>query len=1041
MLFVVKGTFAANTNYFDNGGAVDIVSSSHQDIAWMDTPAYCRNYRINEVIMPALEMMRKDPHYCFDLENTLELMEFLDAHPELRGEILQRVNENRLGFGAGFNGPYESWMSGEELVREMYFGRRWLRENLPGADSKIYFNPDPPGRAMQMQQILAKAGVQYMFISRFHEGLWRWESPDGSSVLAYSPGHYGNGMAYLNGPLANCLRAIHGKLDQQAPYYERCGIPPVYAFVNMTDFSQPTDYNLLIRTWNGQTATPTGEGIHPLMNYSSMRGFFEAVDKSSAKFDPVIGERPDVWLYITGPTHHLLASAKREAARLLPAAEMFTTFADLLKGSFSDWPAKEFDQAWMNEIYIDHGIGGKNGHITDEVFFNKIRHSRDTGRVLLDKALDSIAAQVKTDPKLGTPVTVFNDLSWKRSDVVEMNLQESSHGDVRVVGADGKEVPSQITTLDSTDEVDVATAAMGSTATASSEYSAAYGPEKAVNGQCRVGDPSPEVGQPDKWNSAAGAKGPHWLTIDFGRPRSVFKIAVSHQGVLGEHDEQTRDNTANFRLQSSDSASGPWNDLVAPVTNNTDSLTVHEFATKTFRFLRIYITKGTQNDNSYARIFEVQAFEKIAPTPKLLFVADDVPSLGYKTFYLMTAGDHGSPSGHGSPVVRPSATDASTSADGCENRFFRVALAPGGIKSIFDKQQNREMLDTRKFLGGEVFTMYSAGTGAGEFGAVQQPVMDTSFDRVANHKPAWKLVENGPVRSVYQLEQPLADTTVRQRLVVWNQIKRFDCDADLQDFNGQLYREFRMALPPAMTKPQIAYEVPFGVVKIGNDEIPMTGGLAYGSLNYYQMCRDIRPREVQDFVDASDDQGGLTMSSCVSVFDWVDPTTNAPTDAVLQPILLASRKSCNGEGNWYVQAGDHHYSFAITSHDGGWRNGWPDGIAANHPLLPVIGVRPRTNASLPESKSFFSTSESNVVISTIKKCEDDDSVIVRLFDLEGRDTKPALASFLPVRDAKHTDIIEKAGASLDASGDGVRLPVGHNAIETVKLDLQPDELK
>jgi alpha-mannosidase len=1024
---------AETTPFYFSTGKVFIVSSSHQDTGWMDTPATCRNFRIEHNILPALAMMRQHADYTFCMEGTLHLMEFLTVHPELRGEVIQRMKEGRLEFGATYNEPYESWLSGEELIRETYFGRRWILKNLPGCDTKVAFNPDPPGRSLQMQQILAKGGIPDMFISRFHEGLWRWQSPDGSSVLTYSPGHYGNHLAYLNGAPADCVRAIHGKLDEQAPIYQLHDIPPVYCLVNSMDFSRPVDFDPLINLWNRQTAAQTGEGLPPVMSYSSIRGFFAAIDKPEARFNTLLGERPDVWVYITGPTHAELASAKREAARLLPAAETFTTIACLLGGSFTNWPANEFSQAWLDEIYIDHGIGGKDGHITDEVFFSKIRNARDTGRALLDQALGSIASRVKTDARRGLPITIFNDLSWSRSDVVEMDLPANFTGLVQVVDADGKEIPSQETRADSPDEINVAAAAMGATATADSVFNSDYVPEKAIDNRWNVRDPNPETGGSSKWNSGAGA-GPHWLTIDFGRPRAIHKVVICHEGVLGVFGGETKYNTTDFQIQSADSAAGPWTDLVVPVTNNTASLTVHRFAPKTFRFLRLYITKGAQDD-SYARIYEVQAFEKWPPKSKLMIVASNVPPLGYKTYYLVNTAAKKTPT-------------ATVGTGGCENNFYRITLAPGGIKSLFDKQQNRELLKPDRFLGGEVFTLLSvaptnrgAGTDAGEFGAVPLPVMDETFDRVANHRPEWKLIESGPVRLVYQLEQPLADTTVRQRLVVWNAIKRLDCEVDLQDFNGKLWREFRMALPLAADQPQINYEVPFGVVQIGRDEIPMNGGHAYGGLNYSQQCRDIHPREVQDFVDASDSLGGLTMSSSVSVFDWIDPTTNAPSGTLLQPVLLASRKSCNGEGNWYPQAGDHHFRFALTTHAGGWRNGWRDGLAANHPLQAVIGATPRSDASLPEAKSFFTTSETNVIISTIKKCEDDDSVIVRLYDLEGRDTEPTLTSFLPMREAKHTDIIEEAGTNFDTSGGDVRLPVGHNAIETLKLDLQTAELK
>ena len=44
-------------------------------------------------------------------------------------------------------------------------------------------------------------------------------------------------------------------------------------------------------------------------------------------------------------------------------------------------------------------------------------------------------------------------------------------------------------------------------------------------------------------------------------------------------------------------------------------------------------------------------------------------------------------------------------------------------------------------------------------------------------------------------------------------------------------------------------------------------------------------------------------------------------------MLLASRRSCHGQGNWYLQEGDHRYRFSLTSHEAADSQGrWaPDG--------------------------------------------------------------------------------------------------------------------
>ena len=1008
--------------YFNNVGKLGIVSSSHQDTAWMDTPEFCRNYRVEQIIVPALDLMKKDPGYCFAMECTLHLMEFLEAHPERRAEIVRLTKEGRLEWGATYNQPYEAWLSGEELVRQTYYGRRWILKNLPGCDARVAYNPDVPGRAIQMQQILSKAGIPYLFTSRYHEGLYRWLSPDGSGVIAYTPGHYGNHMEMLNKKPEESVLAISKKLEEQGAYYQKRSLPPVYCLVNSMDFSQPKDFSELIAAWNEQ---PKTNGAPPVMGYTPFVKFFDQIAAVPGKLDKLMGERPDVWLYIQGPTHHWTSSKRREAAKLLPAAETFATAACLLKKSFTDWPRKQLDAAWMDEIYMDHGIGGKNGHITDRVFDDKITNARDTGRKLLNKSLHEIASKVKVNSRLGTPITVFNTLSWMRSDPVEVKLPANVKGPVHVVDGEGRETTCQITVLDSPAEVNVALVGMGATAKSSSQYNDVTGGNKAIDGKWALRDV-------DKWASAAGA-GPHMLTIDFGEARDIHRVVIRHDSVLGVFGDEGRYTTSDFTIQGALSADGPWIDLVPAVIGNVAALTSHPFANRNVRYLRVTVQKGTPTGgDGSARIFEVQAFAD-APVKerKLLFAARHVPAMGYKTWYLK-------------PGEGKAAKQITARTEGVENEFYHLKLVPGGIKSIYDKTRKRELLNTGKFLGGEIFTMTSvapdnrgAGTDAGEFGSFPLPVMDATYDKISNHKPHWSVLENGPIRTVYGMELPWKNTVVQQHTVIWHTINRIDCEANLKEFNGELWREFRMAFPLALKKPQISYEVPMGVVRIGMDEIPTTGGHAYGNLNYTDQCRDIHPREIQNFIDASDATGGLTLTSSVSVLDWVDPT-GANTSTVLQPILLATRKSCNGEGVWYPQAGDHSYRFSITTHDGGWQNGWRTGIQPNNALEAVMGVKPASGASLPTSMSFFSSSAKNVTITAVKKAEDDDSVVMRCVDVEGKTSNVTLKTFIPIRQAVPTNIIEETNddakrGKLTIVNGGVTLNLGHHAIETIKL--------
>ncbi len=856
-----------------------IISSSHQDIAWMDSPEKCIVFRDTNCITPALAMMAKDPAYSFTMENMLNLAEYLERHPERAEEVGRLTREGRMEWGATFNQPYESLLTGEYLIREAYFGRLWLKKRFPGAEARVYFNPDVPGRAAQMPQILAKAGIPYMVMSRYHEGFYRWASPDGSSVLAYSPGHYGNAAAYLNAAPAEGAKAIEDKLAKWTVYYAGRSLAAQYPLLNSVDFSQPTDFGPLIEHWNEGTAAdaarpspqsgaakpvPQGGAAKPVMQYSTARRFFEALDAGTAKLETVTGERPGLWLYIHGPTHHWAVSAAREAGRLLPAAEAFGTVRALLEGSFSGYPAARLAAAWEAAIYPDHGWGGKEGQVTDRLFRKKYEFARDEGRAVLHDALTAIAGRIAVDPTKGVPIVVFNSLSWARTAPVTVHLSKPGSG-YHVVDAEGR---------------------------------------------------------------------PALLQAEPGSP----------------------------------------------------------------------------NDRA------VQPFE---------FIATDVPPLGYKTYYLRKTEPPTGPvrgTVPGPPLVT------------VENDFYRLTLAPGGVAGLYDKQLGREVLDTGKFLGFEVFTMRSVGNGAGEFGRVQQPTME-GFDKASRLKPAWHLVpeESGPIKDVYEFEQPFSGCTVREKLIVYRTIKRIDCEVSLLGWDGDPYREFRLAVPVAADPGRVAYEIPLGVLEVGSGEAEGTGGPAYGTLVYDEEMKDIRPREVQNFLTAGDDVFGLTLTTSVAVNDYRDPTDDPVPYPVLQPILLASRRSCHGEGNWYLQEGDHHYRFSLTSHAPGWRNGYRAGIAANDPLIAVTAPVEGPRADLPGSRSFLPYSGSNIVLSAMKKAETDDSVILRLYDIEGKDAEAGIELFVPLKTAVRTNIIEEEGPALKPRKGRFVLPVGHHAVETVKL--------
>lgn len=850
-------------------GDILLSETTHQDLGWIDEIEKCVVMRDTMWLTPFMDRLKKEPGFEMDIEQSSILQEYIIRHPEKKREISAGLKEGRILVGATYIQPYEEMYFSESLARQFYLGKLWLKNTFDGYNSTTYYNSDVPGRSLQMPQLLARAGVENMFVSRQKMGVFDWYSPDGSKVTTYSPGHYIDFYNILAKENKEALKALaeqalfwtRGYNDEKG---EKTVMPAVLNFEFIWDPKPVQNLYPFIEFWNNLHTVENEQGQQmdinlPKIKFSTLDKFFEQIRKSTKQLPSIAGERPNVWIYIHGPSHHWALDKSRKADILLPAAEKFSTASAITDGSFVKYPATLFHKAWESKIYPDHGWGGKGGQSTDDIFLMRFSDAYEKAKYLLDNSLQSLASKVKTVENKGIPIVVFNSLSWERTGpvVCQMNFEDKKARSVELYTKDGERIPLQY--------------------------------ENIVN---------------DK--------------------------------------------------------------------------------------------------NGYLQSAEIK------------FVAQNVPSVGFETYYVKLSDQV--------PAKFTNSNDLIF-----ENDFYKAKLSDGGISSIYDKELKKELIDNTIFNAGEIFTMKSEGNGAGEFDAVQQPSME-GFDKTGNYKTKWELTSDGPVFKTFKFRQPIRNAVAEVTVTFYNQIKKIDFNVSINNWDGTMFREYRMALPLNMKHGEIAYEVPFGVVTVGKDEIPGAAGERYNTL-----CNELHPRGIENWISASGNGFGVTLSSSVVGMDYIDPTGQSADATILQPILLASRRSCHGEGNDYNQTGNHSYSFSITSHKPGWEAGNQFGKEANEKLFAVVRPEKYVDASLNESESFLYVDSKDIIVSAIKKAENEDGVVIRLYNTSSRITSAELSLWKSFSEGYETNLIEEKQSKLSISKNKIYLDFGRNEIKTIKL--------
>ena len=379
---------------------------------------------------------------------------------------------------------------------------------------------------------------------------------------------------------------------------------------------------------------------------------------------------------------------------------------------------------------------------------------------------------------------------------------------------------------------------------------------------------------------------------------------------------------------------------------------------------------------------------------ELLVSAKDVPSLGYEMLHVV-------------PGKRTFVSDVKTSGLTMENAALRVTVdaSTGCITSLYDKEAKFETLAAGA-CGNQLQTFKDLPK---EYDAwnIDPGTLDhfTPIDKV----DSVELVEKGPMRSVIRVKRTWQSSKFDQDLVLTAGSNVVDVVSDIDWHETHVL--LKAAFPLAASGPMATYEIPYGTI-----ERPTT------RKNTWEQAQFEVP--AMRWADLGDQAHGFSLLNEAKYgYD--------AQDNVLRLSLLRSPTWPDAEAD----RGHNHFTYALYPHSGTWQKALTErrGYEYNYGLK-AMQVESHTGA-LPAMKSYVSVAPENVVLTAVKKAEDTDGLIFRVFEWAGKESTVTFTVPAGAKAATETDLMEKpVGSALTVTDGKVSLPIHPFEILTVRVD-------
>lgn len=367
----------------------------------------------------------------------------------------------------------------------------------------------------------------------------------------------------------------------------------------------------------------------------------------------------------------------------------------------------------------------------------------------------------------------------------------------------------------------------------------------------------------------------------------------------------------------------------------------------------------------------------------------DLPSKGYKTFGKVSAGEE----------KRPFCLSPDSHA--LETPFYQVVFDKNGcIGQIYDKENDRNVLKPGE--AGNLMRVYEDKPIYYDNWDVDIYYTEKFWDVTDLRGFSW--VEMGPVRATLRLERQFSHSTITQEIHFYADLRRIDFETtvDWKEHQSLLKVHF----PVDVHTDEATFEIQYGNVT------RKTHRNTSWDKARFESCG-------QKWMDVSEGHYGVSLLNDCKYGHSVK-------DSCIGLTLIKS----GTEPNPTTDQEMHFFTYSLYPHAETWKAAGTVSQAffLNQPALVSKGGKPG------ESFSLASLNVPNVVLETVKKAEDGDGVILRMYECENARTPVTLTFNRPFASAESCNCLEEPdGEPVKVDGNKVSFLVKPFEIKTIRI--------